>query len=241
MGGEIGALSRPGAGSTFWFVLPLQSRHIACKSRPNPRHRFRRRCRSRLPRRPHCCRAGRKLPRRPHPRSCFWSRIISSISGLRFTCWPSLGYRVDVATTGVEAIVRLSRTRYQLVLMDCQMPEMDGFEATRRIRDRTSTVLDHEVPIVAMTANAFPEDRVRAIASGMNDFLSKPVDQSTLSAVIEKWLGAQGPPGGIAGSTGRRHSGARRRNGFMKRHENMLLTHHRRDAVAVHVGAQVRR
>jgi CheY-like chemotaxis protein len=105
-----------------------------------------------------------------------------------------LRYQVDVVTTGVEAIKRLSKTRYQLILMDCQMPEMDGFEATRRIRNRTSTVLDHEVPIVAMTANAFPEDRVRAIASGMNDFLSKPVDQSTLSAVIEKWLGSQGRP-----------------------------------------------
>jgi len=105
-----------------------------------------------------------------------------------------LRYQVEVVTTGVEALERLSKTRYQLILMDCQMPEMDGFEATRRIRDRTSAVLDHEVPIVAMTANAFPEDRVRAIASGMNDFLSKPVDQSTLSAVIEKWLRAPGRP-----------------------------------------------
>jgi two-component system sensor histidine kinase/response regulator len=72
--------------------------------------------------------------------------------------------------------------------MDCQMPEMDGFEATRIIRDQTSGVLDHGVPVVAMTANAFPEDRARALACGMNDFLAKPVDRAVLSAALEKWL-----------------------------------------------------
>ena len=103
-----------------------------------------------------------------------------------------LGYEVDVAQHGREAIDRLSRTRYRLVLMDCQMPEMDGFETTRLVRDPASRVLNHDVPIIAMTANAFPEDRARSISCGMNDFLSKPVDQSTLSAAIEKWLGARG-------------------------------------------------
>jgi CheY-like chemotaxis protein len=72
--------------------------------------------------------------------------------------------------------------------MDCQMPEMDGFEATRIIRDPASAVLDHEIPVIAMTANAFPEDRVRSLASGMNDFLTKPVDRSVLAGMLEKWL-----------------------------------------------------
>jgi CheY-like chemotaxis protein len=89
---------------------------------------------------------------------------------------------------GREAIAMLSKTRYDLVLMDCQMPEMDGFEATRIIRDPTSSVLDHDVAVVAMTANAFPEDRVRALASGMNDFLAKPVDRAVLSSMIAKWI-----------------------------------------------------
>jgi len=71
------------------------------------------------------------------------------------------------------------------------MPDMDGFEATKLIRDPGSSVLDHEVPVIAMTANAFPEDRARSVACGMNDFLSKPVDQLTLSAMIEKWLRAR--------------------------------------------------
>jgi len=104
-----------------------------------------------------------------------------------------LGYQVDVAKDGREAIARLSDTRYDLVLMDCQMPEMDGFQTTRMIRDANSAVLDHEVPVIAMTANAFPEDHTRSLACGMNDFLSKPVDQSTLTAMIGKWLRAAQP------------------------------------------------
>jgi len=99
-----------------------------------------------------------------------------------------LGHQVDVAKNGREAIEMLSRSGYSLVLMDCQMPEMDGFEATRVIRDHASTVIDHDIPVIAMTANAFPEDRARALACGMNDFLAKPVDRSVLANMIEKWL-----------------------------------------------------
>jgi signal transduction histidine kinase/ActR/RegA family two-component response regulator len=99
-----------------------------------------------------------------------------------------LGHQVDVARHGREAVAKLSQTIYDLVLMDCQMPEMDGFEATRIIRDRSSAVLDHEVPVVAMTANAFPEHRARALAFGMNDFLAKPVDRSALASMLAKWL-----------------------------------------------------
>jgi CheY-like chemotaxis protein len=99
-----------------------------------------------------------------------------------------LGATVEVARNGREAIDLLSQRRYDLVLMDCQMPEMDGFEATRIIRDHSSTVLDHAVPVVAMTANAFPEDRERALACGMDDFLAKPVDRSVLVNMLDKWL-----------------------------------------------------
>jgi signal transduction histidine kinase/ActR/RegA family two-component response regulator len=99
-----------------------------------------------------------------------------------------LGHHVDVARHGRDAIEMLSRSSYDLVLMDCQMPEMDGFEATRIIRDAASGVLDHDVAVVAMTANAFPEDRTRALASGMNDFLAKPVERAVLAAMLAKWL-----------------------------------------------------
>ncbi|MGO9039065.1 MAG: ATP-binding protein [Steroidobacteraceae bacterium] len=192
MGGEIGVLSRPGAGSTFWFVLPLQAGNCVQEpAEPTAPVQAAVPVEVTAPAEV-AAPAEAAAPAAPAQLLLVEDNFVNQRVALYMLA--KLKYRVDVATTGVEAIVRLSRTRYQLVLMDCQMPEMDGFEATRRIRDRTSTVLDHEVPIVAMTANAFPEDRVRAIASGMNDFLSKPVDQSTLSAVIEKWLGAQGPP-----------------------------------------------
>jgi CheY-like chemotaxis protein len=99
-----------------------------------------------------------------------------------------LGYQVEVARHGREAIDMLGKSGYGIVLMDCQMPEMDGFEATRIIRDRSSAVLDHEIPVIAMTANAFPEDRARALACGMNDFLAKPVERPVLASMLEKWL-----------------------------------------------------
>jgi CheY-like chemotaxis protein len=111
-----------------------------------------------------------------------------------------LGARDDVAKHGREAIEMLAKCAYDLVLMDCQMPEMDGFEATRIIRDPASSVLDHGIPVVAMTANAFPEDRAHAIACGMNDFLAKPVDRSVLANMLKKWLKplAEGNPGAAA-------------------------------------------
>jgi len=98
------------------------------------------------------------------------------------------GYRADVVANGLEAIEALSRIRYDLVLMDCQMPEMDGFEATAMIRDPASSVLDHKVPVVAMTANAMQGDRDNCIAAGMDDYLSKPVKPASLDRVLEKWI-----------------------------------------------------
>ena len=85
--------------------------------------------------------------------------------------------------------MRLGSASYDLVLMDCQMPEMDGFEATRAIRDRSSAVLNHDVYVIAMTANAFAEDRARCLGAGMNDFLAKPVSQQALGEMLTKWLG----------------------------------------------------
>jgi len=102
-----------------------------------------------------------------------------------------LGCEVECADDGVQAIARLTRTRFDLVLMDCQMPQMDGFEATRVIRDPTSAVLDHDVPVIAMTANAFAEDRERCLLAGMSDFLAKPVVVAQLQSLIARWRGVR--------------------------------------------------
>ena len=104
-----------------------------------------------------------------------------------------LGYRVNVAANGREAVESLAQIPYALVFMDCQMPEMDGFEATRIIREQEVNLPQAggkppHLPIIAMTANAMKEDRDRCLAIGMDDFLSKPVTSKSLAAVLNRWL-----------------------------------------------------
>jgi signal transduction histidine kinase/CheY-like chemotaxis protein len=98
-----------------------------------------------------------------------------------------LGCRVDVAATGREAVNALERLAYDLVFMDCQMPEMDGFAATAAIRQREASTGQH-VPIVAMTANAMQGDRERCLTAGMDDYISKPVQFDGLLAILQKWV-----------------------------------------------------
>jgi signal transduction histidine kinase/CheY-like chemotaxis protein len=103
-----------------------------------------------------------------------------------------LGYQVDLASNGSEGITALSKGKYRLVLMDCQMPVMDGFEATRQIRRNTQP--GQHIPIIAMTASAMPGDREQCLAAGMDDYVIKPVRFEELSAAIERWAtGTLGP------------------------------------------------
>jgi CheY-like chemotaxis protein len=99
-----------------------------------------------------------------------------------------LGYTADVVSNGAKAVDALRKTRYDFVLMDGEMPEMDGFEATRLIRDAAAGTLDPAIPIVAVTAAAMAGDRERCIRAGMNDYLAKPVEPGQLKRILEKWL-----------------------------------------------------
>jgi two-component system sensor histidine kinase/response regulator len=98
----------------------------------------------------------------------------------------SAGAAVTLADNGQIAVDKLQSGSYDLVLMDCQMPEMDGFEATRRLRDPASGVLDPRVRVVALTANAMAGDRERCLAAGMDDHLPKPIQIQTLAAMLAK-------------------------------------------------------
>jgi CheY-like chemotaxis protein len=93
-----------------------------------------------------------------------------------------LGYRADLAANGLEVLEALHRQHYDIVLMDVQMPEMDGFDATRRIREEFPA--NRQPHIIAMTANAFAEDRDRCIEAGMDDYMSKPVSKEALAAAV---------------------------------------------------------
>jgi two-component system sensor histidine kinase/response regulator len=97
-----------------------------------------------------------------------------------------LGYRADVAANGLEALEALSRISYAAVLMDVQMPEMDGYEATKEIRKREG--VDRHTPIIAMTANAMEGDREKALEAGMDDYVSKPVKPEKLELVLGHWI-----------------------------------------------------
>jgi len=102
----------------------------------------------------------------------------------------NLGLGADTVVNGVEALDALRRTPYDLVLMDVQMPRMDGLECTRAIRDASSTVLNRDIPVIAMTAHAQAEKRRQCLEAGMNDFVPKPISVKELAAALERWLSA---------------------------------------------------
>jgi two-component system, sensor histidine kinase and response regulator len=111
------------------------------------------------------------------------------------------GYRVHVARDGREALEAMKRGQISLTLMDCQMPELDGYEATRRFREHEAATGDGRLPIIAMTANALEGDRERCLEAGMDDYLSKPLRPSELEVALDRWLATR-PGGEIAATAG---------------------------------------
>ncbi len=103
-----------------------------------------------------------------------------------------LGMRPDLAADGREAVEMFGLLPYDLILMDCQMPEMDGYDATREIRRREG--LNHHVPIVAMTAEVLAGCRERCLAAGMNDYITKPVKMEFLFEALLKWIPTKRAP-----------------------------------------------
>ena len=170
MGGEIGVTSVPGRGSTFWFVVPLR-KHAPRAVAPAPSSA------ALTPKqRLHAGFAGtRVLLAEDDPVTLEVSRFLLE----------DVGLVVDVAKDGRQAL-ELARTNpYALILMDMQMPDMNGVEATRAIR---SSSLNQSTPILALTANAFDEDKETCLAAGMNDHIAKPVDPQLLYETLLAWM-----------------------------------------------------
>ena len=170
MGGAIGVESVDGKGSTFWFTVVLGNQ-IEAQIQLSPvtaEHR----------RDPFDASGIRILLTEDDPVA---QKIIPKLL-------QSQGYQVDVACDGKEALQALEKNDYALVLMDCMMPEMSGYEVTGVIRDPGSTVRRHDIPVIALTGNAMKQDRDHCLAVGMNDHLSKPILMSDLLAMLEKHL-----------------------------------------------------
>lgn len=176
MGGSIGFESVAGQGSTFWVEL-LRSKPAEPFVPENSITHF------------------LQKTTRPHPKKSGLRLLLVEDNPVNqmvaLLILDKLGYSVDVADNGAKAVEAVAGNQYDLVLMDCKMPEMDGFEATQAIRQSEIASQTH-IPIVAMTAGAMEGDREKCLAAGMDDYIAKPVNIECLQKILDAWLAQTG-------------------------------------------------
>jgi signal transduction histidine kinase len=179
MGGTIGAESEVGRGARFWFVVPFDSASETSEDIPMQYA------------------IGAPLGSSSARILVVEDNIVNQQVAVAMLT--HLGCSVDVAADGQQAIEAQQRTTYDLIFMDCQMPLMDGFSATSAIRENEARQTENgnaRVPIVAMTANALPDDRERCLAAGMDDYIAKPFRRQQLQDMLGRWLPNFGGPSG---------------------------------------------
>ena len=195
MGGDIGVQSDSGVGSVFWFTAQFDrtllaqvgpchqaiagrvaDNEMARDSKPNTQQR----------------RAERLESNR-----CKFRVLIAEDNltnqQVAVALLGKLGYRADIVNNGREALEALGRIHYDLILMDVQMPEMDGLEATLAIREAGTSVTNHAVPIIAMTAHAMQGDREKCLQAGMDDYIAKPLTSAALAQLLDRWVARVSP------------------------------------------------
>jgi len=182
MGGRIGVESRVGHGSSFSFVLPLVELPASEGSCPDA-----------APPPPGAGVPPPSSAESPGARLSSGARVlvvednrVNQVLAVRML--QKLGCTAEVAATGREAVARVMDASYDLILMDCQMPDMDGYEATATIRQLPGAA--GRTPIVALTAHAMKGDRERCLAAGMDDYISKPVERKDVASAVERWARA---------------------------------------------------
>jgi CheY-like chemotaxis protein len=168
MGGTIAVTSTEGAGSTFTFTVTLQRGQVSDTAE-----------------------IANRSAASATPRSFPGMRILLAEDNpvnqkLAVRLLQKLGVEVQVAVNGLEALQALREADFDAVLMDCQMPELDGYEATRRLRGAAGAVRNPDVPVIALTAHALATDRSKCLDAGMTDYLTKPINPNHLHQCLAR-------------------------------------------------------
>jgi len=185
MGGSIGVISQEGKGSEFWFTVLMEKGKASGETVLFAAMKESSEIKRSAP-------ITRRAPLRKNPCFCGGEAHILVAEDNRTNqqvargILEKLGLKVHIVSNGKSAVEALEKASYDLVLMDCQMPGMDGYQATRHIRQMNSPVCD--IPVIAMTGYAMTGDREKCLEAGMDDYVTKPISPASLMEVLGRWL-----------------------------------------------------